>query len=423
MSILPGTEAPWTSLNILSNCSLTGEYVGWIVTQHNEPPFPRVARFWRTATENHDIEPPSNAEIIEWHEWARSNSTHLGNDVNRYRPCRPEMCQSIGSEIDGGLAGFGLLASYGFETIVLTVYCLFAVRRFFTRRKNAGILSEKPHTAASDSKPRLVTRISVASRCTTYDFFTAAAFLSLGIQATVIYSQVTPVAYRYNSSLQLIVSAMAFYPLAAMLPLVLTSVRRSWLKGAVLICLFVIHTAAWVLCTNNAQEDYYQNERVFDLCPENHPPQGVVSAAMFTMAAMVWMPPLFGICLSVVLCFYRCNNRKMWRANWLNKVANWAMVLYAAANFICTWGAWVILLGFFSSAPRRAEETWSLGQALALTPWIPVLVELVTILCLGTEAGFAGRLPLEFQVVRQEKLLHQQEGAAFLDDARVRSME
>ncbi|OHW96059.1 hypothetical protein CSPAE12_05209 [Colletotrichum incanum] len=420
MSILPGTEAPWTSFNISWNCSLTGDYFAWMLTQENEPPFPEVAEFWRSAVGKDDTELPSNTQIIEWHEWARSNRTDLVNDVSHNRLCRYEMCRSVGSEIDGGLAGFGLLASYGLEAIILTVYCFFAIRRFFSRRKAAGNLSEKPHVAASDSKAGLSTRISVALRCTTYDFFTAAALLSLGIQATVIYNQVTLTAYRYDSSLQLIVSAIAFYPLAAMLPLIFTSVRRSWLKGAVLIALFVIHTAAWVLCTNNAQVDYYHNERVSELCPQNHPSQAGVSAVMFTMAAMVWMPPLFGICLSVVLCFYRCNNRKMWQANWLVKVAKWATVLYAVANFICMWGAWVILVGFFNSAPRRAEDTWSLGQTLALTPWIPVLLEFASILYFGTEAGFAGRLPFEFKVVQQERVLHQQEGAAFLGDAPIR---
>lgn len=207
------------------------------------------------------------------------------------------------------------------------------------------------------------------------------AFLSLGIQATIIYSQISPIAYQYNSSLQLIVSALAFYPLATMLPLILNNIRRSWLKGAILIGLFVIHTAAWVLCTNNAQTDYYHNYHVFDLCPQNHPSQAVVSAAMFTMAAMVWMPPLFGLCLSVALCFYRCKSRKMWQAKWIIRVTKGAMVLYAVVNFICMWGAWVILVFFFSGASWKAEDSWSLGQSLALTPWIPLLVEFASILC------------------------------------------
>ncbi|KAK1580759.1 uncharacterized protein LY79DRAFT_671637 [Colletotrichum navitas] len=345
------------------------------------PPFPGVADFWRTAVGRGDVGFPSNAEIIEWHEWARSNRTGLAGDVSRARPCLPEVCRSVGSKVDGGLAGFGLLASYGFEVIMLTVYCLFAVWRSFSRRKPADNTSEKPDAPAPDDKLGLSARVGEVLRCTTYDFFTAAAFLSLGIQSA------------------LIVSAAAFYPLAAMLPLILASARRGWLKGAVLVALFVIHTAAWVLCMNSTQ--------------------AAVEAAMFTMAATVWMPPLFGLCLSVALCFYRCNNRKMWQVKWLNKVAGWAMVLYAAANFICMWGAWIVLVVFFNSTPPRAEDVWSLGQALALTPWIPVILEFASVLFLGAEAGFAGRLPLEFRVVRQEKALRQQEDAAFLDDARV----
>ncbi|KAK2007099.1 hypothetical protein LZ32DRAFT_622440 [Colletotrichum eremochloae] len=417
MSILPGAQVPWTSLDVTRNCSLAGDYFAWILTQENEPSFPGVADFWRTAVGYRDVGPPSNAEIIEWHEWARSNRTGLAVDLRLNRLCLPEVCRSIGSEIDGNLAGFGLLASYGFEAIMLTFYCLFAVWRSFSRRKPADDTSEKPHTAAPDGRLGLSARIGEALRCTTYDFFSSAAFLSLGIQSAVIYFQIAPAGRRRSSSLQLIVSAAAFYPLAAMLPLILASARRGWLKGAVLIGLFLAHTAAWILCTNSAQVDHH-GIRAFGLCPQNHPSQAAVEAAMFTMAAMVWMPPLFGICLSVALCFYRCNNRKMWQAKWLNKIAGWLMILYAAANFICMWGSSIVLVVFFNSTPRRAEDAWSLGQALAFTPWIPVLLEFASILCLGTEAGFAGRLPLEFRVVRQEKVLHRQEGAALLDDAR-----
>ncbi|KAH0423064.1 hypothetical protein CcaCcLH18_12435 [Colletotrichum camelliae] len=419
MASVPWGGPAWAELDVTRNCTAFGDYAAWVTTDGNEPPFPTVVSFWRAVVPEVNSTQPTSAQIIDWHEWVRSNRTTLARQVADISSCRPELCQAIGSEIDGSLAGFGLLASYGLETVLLTVYCTFALLRYFNNRKRRASSSNEAQESPEAVKSSVFSRVNEALRGTTYDLFTAAAFLSLGIQATVIYSQVSPIAYRYNSSLQLIVSAFAFYPLATMLPLILNSVRRSWLKGAVLVGLFVIHTAAWVLCTNNAQVDYYHNSNVIGLCPQNHPSQAVVSAAMFTMAAMVWMPPLFGLCLSVVLCFYRCNNRKMWQAKWLKKVAKGAMSLYASFNFVCMWGAWIILVVFFSGASWKPEDAWSLGQALALTPWIPVVVELISILFLGTEAGFVGRLPLEFKVIRSEKVLHRQEGDSFLDEAEV----
>ncbi|OHE93066.1 hypothetical protein CORC01_11623 [Colletotrichum orchidophilum] len=101
------------------------------------------------------------------------------------------------------------------------------------------------HTPSSYNKTRLLfSHVNEAIRGKRYELFIAAASLSLEIQATVIYSQVTPISYQYNSSLQLIVSALSFYPLAAMLPFILDSTRRSWMKGAVLTGLFVIHSSA-----------------------------------------------------------------------------------------------------------------------------------------------------------------------------------
>lgn len=124
--------------------------------------------------------------------------------------------------------------------------------------------------------------------------------------SSAIFSQVIPSVYKYNSSLRLtcILSALSFYPLAAILPIILDSTRRIYMKGAILVGLFLIHTSAWVLCTSNARIDYYHNEFVYDACPQDYPSQISVGAAMFTMAAMVWMPPLFDLYLSVVICFY-----------------------------------------------------------------------------------------------------------------------
>ncbi|TDZ44953.1 hypothetical protein CTRI78_v009179 [Colletotrichum trifolii] len=416
MATVPWGETPWDELDVARNCSAYADYAAWVVTGGREPAFPVVASFWRAVVPEANSTRPSNHQIIDWHEWVRLNQTVLSKQVGGIAPCRPELCRVIGSEVDSGLAGVGLLASHGVETVLLTIYCFFAVLRGFKGRKTSTSVSEKPSSATVNDGPGLYGRINEALRATTYDLFAAAAFLSFGIQATVIYYQVSPTAHRHNSSLQLIASAFAFYPLAAMLPLVLDSFRRIWLKGAVLIGLFVIHTAAWVLCTNSAQEDFVRNSAAIDLCPRNHPAEPVIQAAMFTMAAMIWMPPLFGLCLGLVLCFYRCNNRKMWQAGWLRKVSGGAVVLYAVFNFVCMWGAFVILVVFFGGSTLDVGHVWSLGQSLALTPWLPVLMEVASILFFGTENGFVGRLPLEFRVVRKEEALDRQERDGFLDE-------
>ncbi|KAF6843873.1 hypothetical protein CMUS01_01630 [Colletotrichum musicola] len=407
----------WNELDFAGNCSAFGHYAAWIVTEGNEPTFPVVASLWRAVVPEVQSVQPNNGQIIDWHEWVRSNMTTLAKEMDGISVCRSELCRTLGSEIDGGLAGFGVLASYGLEAVLLSIYAAFTILSSFKRQGSSTTLYEKPQAVYLDDKLSIFNRINEALRGTTYEFFAAAASLSLGIQATVIYNQISPVASRYNSSLQLIFSAFPFYALATMLPLILASDRRSWLKGSVLGLLFVVQTTAWVLCIiNNAQMDYYHNERAIDLCPKNHPPEAAVGAAMFTMAAMIWMPPLFGICLSLILCFYRCNNRKMWQAEGLNKVAKGAMVLYAGANFICMWGAWIFLVVFFNGATSQTDNTWNLGQALALTPWITVLVEIGSILFFGTEATFVGRLSFEFKVIRKERALHHRERDAILDE-------
>lgn len=125
MSILPGTTTqPWTSFDIAANCSLTGNYFAWVVTQDNEPPFPEVAKFWRMTVGLEGAQNLSDTVVIEWHEWARSNRSDLVYQVNILDACRNELCRSIGSEIDGGLAGFGVSPCGRCSYLLLYVHVL-----------------------------------------------------------------------------------------------------------------------------------------------------------------------------------------------------------------------------------------------------------------------------------------------------------
>ncbi|KAK1449006.1 hypothetical protein CMEL01_08321 [Colletotrichum melonis] len=139
------------------------------------------------------------------------------------------------------------------------------------------------------------------------------------------------------------------------------------------------------LCANNAQVDYYHYEVVLDACPKNHPWQISVRAAMFTMAAMVRIPPLFGLCSSFV--------------TWLKKVAKGAVISYATFNFICVWGAWLRLVVFLEAPVKKTEDAWSLGQALS-SPlghrswWSSYPSYVVKV---GDEVGHASRFPIGFK--------------------------
>ncbi|KAI3542153.1 hypothetical protein CSPX01_07145 [Colletotrichum filicis] len=168
----------------------------------------------------------------------------------------------------------------------------------------------------SNGKSRLFYRAYDAIKGTKYDLFTAAAFLFVEIQAIVIYSQIRHVVAEWRAP-------------------------SGWCLSHSHLCMGSLR-----VCANNAQVDYYHYEVVLDASQKNHPWQTSVRAAMFTMAAMVRIPPLFGLCLSFVLCFYR-RNRKAWQVTWLKKVAKRAVISYATFNFICVWGAWLRLVVFW----------------------------------------------------------------------------
>ncbi|KAK1546113.1 hypothetical protein CPAR01_00080, partial [Colletotrichum paranaense] len=159
-----------------------------------------------TAVEGHDCTNTTNARIIDWHNWVRSNGFELSSQVINKRLCHNSMCQSIRSEIDSGLAGYGFLDFYGIECILLAVYCAFALPAFAKRDKTSSSSVDMLHASQSNGKSGLFDRDYEAMEGTKYDLFMAATSLFVGIQAIVIYSQVRPSVYEYSSSLQLIVS-------------------------------------------------------------------------------------------------------------------------------------------------------------------------------------------------------------------------
>ncbi|KAJ3953640.1 hypothetical protein N0V92_009879 [Colletotrichum tropicale] len=112
MGSVPWGGPAWAELDVTQDCTAFGAYAAWVTTDDNEPPFPTVASFWRAVVPEVNSTQPNNAQIIDWHEWVRLNRTTLARQVADISSCRPELCQAIGSEIDGGLAGFGVSTSH-----------------------------------------------------------------------------------------------------------------------------------------------------------------------------------------------------------------------------------------------------------------------------------------------------------------------
>jgi hypothetical protein len=271
-----------------------------------------------------------------------------------------------------------LLSSYCIEASLVTLYCLAAAVAFIRRRRNDG-----GEGTVSGRSATIIDRVLDAFRGSTYELFTGAVFLALGVQITVLYLQA--VGSAANTSTTLLLSGFSFFPLAVLLPVITGTGRRKWLQTAVLVTLFIITVAAFVVCVNNAQTEDAEIRLQRELCPGNYLSGTVVAVGMFPVVGMMWIPPLFGLCLSCVLCLYRCNRSKMWQANGLQKVVKAAALLYSVVSFIMMWALLVLLLLFYSNTKKAGlpsdRNDWSFGQFLVLTTcWGPLLVEFACIL-------------------------------------------
>lgn len=264
------------------------------------------------------------------------------------------------------------MAAFGIPAALVTLFYFMAFLNFFQQRKPLQLSEKGPEVTTRGRKRRFPQAFSRTSDL----LFCTAAVLNLAVGASTVLSVTT--SPRWDSDWLIFVSTMSFFLLASTLPLVVPAASRGWLKGSVYAVLFVLSTAAWAISFSQAEQTFMEEAaQTREICPYLLPHLEAIQAAVFTVAGMVWMPPLFGICLLVVLCFYRCGSGAMWQATWVKVISKLASAFYGTVNLISLWGTWIMLLIYTRRIPEGKQDAWGLEQVLASAVWAPVLVMLV----------------------------------------------
>jgi hypothetical protein len=288
-----------------------------------------------------------------------------------------------------------MLTSHCLQALLVTLYFASAV---FTFVKNRQTRSDAPRTPSF-----LINRFTNAFYGTTNEFFMTSFVLTLSLQLTVIirrYSTdqlTTSIAYTrgrteiqtgrnhpysYTTPIDLLVSCFAFFPLAVLLPVMLFKARRQWLRAAFLTVLWL---GSWTSFVVSIMEDGRSSGVIGaekDLCPRDYTGGPFFAASVFpTHGIVMWVPGLFGLSMLVLLAWYKCAGRQMWRTHKvLRRIIRVAAILYSVVAFLCMWLMLILLIVYLTGTSWFAHTPWNLGQIVAIVIWVPVLFELVYML-------------------------------------------
>jgi hypothetical protein len=256
---------------------------------------------------------------------------------------------------------------------LITLHYTMALARFFVKLRKPA-LEDSPSTPSQG----IFWRTSQAFSSTSSHIFSAAAVITLAIQSASLLALAFP-SSQGTSPWSAFIIAGSFFLLASTLPLVIPTTQEKWFKGAVFASLFVLSTAGWAVSVSQSEEMFSDETDEFArICPYLLPHTGALQAAVFTTAGMVWMPPLFGICVLVLLCFFRCNSRRMWQATWVNTVARLAAALYGVVNLISLWGIIGTLAAYVNRVPEGQKKLiWGVEQTLLIAVWAPPIAVLL----------------------------------------------
>ncbi|KAH6681178.1 hypothetical protein F5X68DRAFT_263517 [Plectosphaerella plurivora] len=366
MSQSPWPGPSWQNLAIDANCTAYGLYASWILDRASEPPIPDVFNFWQ-AVQNTTSSPPN---VLKWHEWTRFHRHDLAKGIHRqlhdHPECRKSLCRAVDSEVPQAW----WLAVFSVPAILITLYYIMALTRFFVKPR-------RPDSEQGTITRGILWRVTHAFSSTSNHLLSAAAVVTLAIQTSKLLTLASPPP-QGPSVWSAFLIAGAFFVLASTVPLVLPTTQEKWFKGAVYTILFVLSTAGWAISVTDSEEMYKDSTEEFaQICPYLFPHTGALQAAVFTTAGMVWMPPLFGICILVALCGFRCNGRRMWQATWVNTVAKLAAALYGVVNLLALWGIMGTLASYVNRVPMsQRKSVWGLEQTLLVAVWAPVVAVL-----------------------------------------------
>ncbi|OTB00251.1 hypothetical protein M426DRAFT_238361 [Hypoxylon sp. CI-4A] len=321
--------------------------------------------------------------------------------------CAPDVCKNLDWVGDQDVSGLGMLITYYLAAALVTAY-LFALAlsesgvfrsRYSARSKRALVLGGFEESVCTFLDATLVFAVSMLA---------AACF-----RCTEAFFQEQGAA---NGHWMIYASLGSIYmsTFSALLPLALQSaapgLRRHWLRIILWVLVVILAIIDEVLF-----DSFYVRIKSFG--PEDlleavwlalcHPTELLVKGLTPTLRIAQILLVLNGIYYVVCKsCKGRFRNTGRWtrlKAFW-QKAARYVQIVQIGVCCLLMWS----MVGLFhyyrnlvddAVGAENQNSDWTFGQVLAVATWVPVLVELVTVLKYGPEEGLSKRLSRKYAVV------------------------
>ncbi|KAH6665301.1 hypothetical protein F5X68DRAFT_250098 [Plectosphaerella plurivora] len=393
------------------------------------PTYSQAANWWATiympefpvALCDFSTPPPAGSDCRVYYD----TQLALNDNVN-IKPsvkCPEALCRAMARTADPDLAGIGILVSYLFEAILVTIFLLAYIidglkRRRWHRRESMTRESstELPNAISRPSPPADgLDRLIDNFRHCVKPFFDSAAFFSISMLVAAIYSAKKSMDERkqiretrayilmlpgfYDIKLALLTTLFSVFPLCILALIGDQDQRRRQQRHALILityalCIalvFISPKAEWdsgqegleqIECDNRGGQTYWQGLRALRY----------MSLILPVGWAMFWV---------IVRNPLRITGLE--RSQFILRIRPWFVI---ASTFLALVGMWTLLGSFIAlrstiiKAAGDSDQSNNLafGQVLALFVWAPVAVAFGYVAFFGPKITYEGEMTIDYDV-------------------------
>ncbi|KAI1387649.1 uncharacterized protein F4822DRAFT_407219 [Hypoxylon trugodes] len=366
-----------------------------------------------------DTTPPDNMTLILWYDgFIRENIDDL-SQLQRFAlyNCAPDVCKNLNWEGDPDVSGRGMLITYYLAAGMVTIYlCALALsgsgifrQNYPSRSRRAWLIGGFEASASTFLDAALIFAVSMlAAACFR---LSQAFFQEYGVAKGhwMIYASIGSIYMStFSSLLPLLLQATA------------PGIRRHWLRitlWALTIILGIVNEGLFdsffFKITDPKMKDTLELVWLQYCSPINLLSYGITPTLRIAQGLLV-LNTIFYI---IYLRYHgKGRNDQTWpkTKNFWRKAIQYIQILNVAICCLLMWSM-VATFHYYRDLVDRAagddnqNSAWTFGQVLAVATWIPVLVELATILKYGTKEGLARKISKKYAIVLNNAPTHDEE--------------
>ncbi|PSN60828.1 hypothetical protein BS50DRAFT_625831 [Corynespora cassiicola Philippines] len=416
-------------LNLSGNCTMVAEFAATFYTSLDIPLFNALIylsvgfkKYWtQNNIQEQDMPNFTIGDILQWAFFDEFDS--FIEELNKsLEYCRPEICKRLPWVGNADLSGRGMITSYWIQCALVTIFFAFhAAARFGWSPKPKTVSHRLLSTFQESTRPFLDTSMLFCMAVQSATIFV----LSVNLQQKDLTPTITTVSSAF-------ISIYTLFPPIVLHNCAAEHLRRRKGRRCVWALLAAMTAAVCGLYFSNPQSPWRRktwkdikvltknantfeqlgdimlredpsHQRKWDaMCLAKEDALRANGAFVGTIGSLLFLLVLGLLFVRNILRIPMLNSERRPALQSLRK--HWQF-LSSILAFLAMWTSLAIFFWFRrvsnkSAGEKSGDREWGFGQIIAIATWMPVLLELLTILRKGTEKGLTGLLSDRYIVVR-----------------------